>query len=477
MLEDPEFKKKYEQAAELERRYLAARCGTFDLKKLLGSVEQELLQLPSNPQTTGELDKKIALLTRIVSVAEAGRSAVYSSSGTHVEQFLDAFENAGYGFAVKELRRVAGIYKSMFIGAKNGTANDGMISLEMGAYKVDFSRLRRVKDPEAASTGFLNLYEDGGLHFEGKKIASLPRDFARMFIAAISGTGELNAQSLSDMEKNLLGRINGAASCLPETRNCSEAVMDDIDAHCVTSLKNFTDGLESDAVYKAEAEKVRGLENALTSKSVDDQPLLIKKIDDLRGQMTALPFTVVGLLEKAAILKRMIMIATAIEAEERAAKRMDEEVKMRVEIPKNNAQAKRLRKVISKTEGIWRTRFTEAYDAAMACMPEAKTFEEEYCVSQNRLAMARGVLAVAKELNKIEEDEAALRSLVDREGDHAFYRFNSHGGKGKWFWQEDTKNVRGPGGKTLSELEREKSELTPESVLGFAKEYCSTSCK
>lgn len=180
--------------------------------------------------------------------------------------------------------------------------------------------------------------------------------------------------------------------------------------------------------------------------------------------------TVEGLQEIRFDLEKMIDIAEGQEERERRVVREDE---MRAELPQYEEKIKGQRGLIADAEGWNYSRFTEAYDAGMACMPSTLglSFEKQHQVVENQYKMGGGLLKKAKNFpehpNCVEwkpvgvDDDPGLATQEQTE----------------WAFGSSDRRVDAFGNSFVCEAWGEPTgyNYTDEELLKFAKSFCSTS--
>lgn len=272
---------------------------------------------------------------------------------------------------------------------ERGAVGDGVVRVP--EYRIESGRSRVV--------GYCLLTQDGKIirqtGSEREEIAEVSPETAQYFIAGAFGTGELRGGGGLDR-----GIVRGLQATYVSCLNDSESCLESRPAKTVASrLKTLGDEQQRLEDAKAKVAELRAEYDKL-SKEIGRQSDFLSKTAIFSDAISRTPNNKADYDLLIVNLGKVLAIARAVRKEEAAQeaseKRRRDAADRYAMIPVLEQRAKDLRREIAKAEGSWHYRFTNAYDAAMACMPTGGNMEERSCVAHNKELMARELLGKAK---------------------------------------------------------------------------------
>lgn len=267
------------------------------------------------------------------------------------------------------------------------TASDGEWSVEnlergaQGDGRVEVPEYT-VREGRTITVGTRILTQDGSILrvVDGSEqtIAHVDAEVAQYFIAGAFGMAELTNplpldQSIVD------GLMTLYQICRRGGSTCEDSETFGTVAARWNAIVSERQALEQ---ARQEATRLQQEYDGLSSQ-IGGQADLLARVAAYRQAIPQNPQTLDDYQQTARNLQAMIDIAMAQQAEEQLASQTADR---QIEIANWRAAMAGMRDRIDEAEGVY-YRFTEAYDAGMACMPQPQTPEEEYCVAGNTYRM------------------------------------------------------------------------------------------
>lgn len=285
-------------------------------------------------------------------------------------------------------------------------------------------------------------------------------EIAQYFIAGAFGMAELSNPFPLD-QIIVEGLMTLYQSCLRDKNACRS------DATWQTVAARWN-GIARDraALEQARQEAVRlQQEYDGIAQQVNHQSDLLAKVAAFRQAILQNPRTFDDHQQNTRNLQSMIRIARAQLEEEQQA---TTEEQHRVQIASWRAALQGMHDRINEEEGAWYYRFTEAFDAGMACMPQPRTPEEEYCVVGNTYRMGMILEQRAREHPAGSE---CIRSETEWTESTA-YRCYGTGDERSCDWEE----VSRPRSVCI-ESRPVGRDTSADEALNIARSYCTTTCR
>lgn len=309
------------------------------------------------------------------------------------------------------------------------------------------------------------LLEDGRVIIKDKRgersVAEADPEFAAYFIAGAFGMGELkDASNLDDaivsgVQELYRLCVQDADSCLDSApaRKISSAWRGILDARAEVRAAQKQLGEKKAAMGRLQAEYDR-----LAATVVDKQSLVVG-VAPYKSRMPVDLVTMQDCDQAERLIKEMIVVAQAVMAgDEKRAEAESKSARLAMYRQENPTLLNKISDAENKHGYHWR--FTNAFKAAMACMPAPSDAEDAYCVERNKYEMGTGLQARAHDF--------PARSVCDGR----WVPENEHcSGRG------DSRSCTTTGGYCEGPSHIEGRDYDEEELVSFAKGYCSTQCR